>query len=180
MKKPIYKRWWFYVIVVIVLFGAVGAVVDDDSATEQVSESSNEKDTESTKARTDKPDKDEDGAEEVEDDSKEDIIERCDSEIVVAAKMALDRYISNYDISLAPQRWTLAKFDDENAVIGMTEISWKDEKYNYVYVGTLNFNDESKVESATPHFLAIGNRVLGDDGYCDDVFSTLEQIFENN
>ena len=105
-------------------------------------------------------------------------IEKYDNEIVVAAKMALDNFITGYDMSLAPQRWTLAKFDDQDAVIGMTDITYNNQKGQYIYVGTLNF-DSGKVVSAKPHYLEVNGTVLGDDGYCDDVFETLKQLTGN-
>ena len=106
-------------------------------------------------------------------------IEKYDNEIVVAAKMALDNFITGYDMSLAPQRWTLAKFDDQDAVIGMTDITYNNQKGQYIYVGTLNFDDSGKVVSAKPHYLEVNGTVLGDDGYCDDVFETLKQLTGN-
>lgn len=106
-----------------------------------------------------------------------DIIKKYDNDIVVAASMALDQFITDYDISLAPQRWTLAKFDDtETTVIATTDISYKGENGKYIYVGTLNINDSGKVESAKPHYLEVNGEVLGDDGYCTDVFDKVKSL----
>ena len=82
-------------------------------------------------------------------------------------------------MSLAPQRWTIAMFDDQNAVIGMTDITYDNQQGQYIYVGTLNFDDSGKVVSAKPHYLEVNGTVLGDDGYCDDVFETLKQLTGN-
>lgn len=114
--------------------------------------------------------------------SNEDIIAKYDNEIVVAAKMALDNFVdeSQYDMSLAPQRWTLARFDDNGAVIGMTEVTYSGSKCNYLYVGTLNFDASGKVASAKPHYLELNGTVLGDDGYCDDVFDKLRAFSQQD
>lgn len=106
-------------------------------------------------------------------DANKEFIEKYDSEIVVAAKMTLDSYISDYKISLAPQNWTIAKFDETDTAIATTEITYNGIVGTYVYVGTLNFNDSGKVESSTPHYVAVDDVILADDGYCDDVFEAL-------
>lgn len=82
-------------------------------------------------------------------------------------------------MSLAPQRWTIAMFDDQNVVIGMTDITYDNQQGQYIYVGTLNFDDIGKVVGAQPHYLEVNGTVLGDDGYCDDVFDTLRQLGGN-
>lgn len=101
-------------------------------------------------------------------------IDKYDNTIVAHAKMALDNFIGNYKLSLAPQMWTLAVFDDKGAVIASTKVTYKDIAYTYYYVGTLNFEGE-KVVSSSPHYLALDNSltgayVLGNDHYCDEVF----------
>lgn len=103
-------------------------------------------------------------------------IEDHATDIVVAAKLALDQFIDekSYKLSLAPQKWTLTKFDDTpTTVIGTTDITYNDIKTTYIYVGTLEIDSSGKVTSAQPHYVAIGNLVLGDDHYCDEVFSKL-------
>lgn len=111
--------------------------------------------------------------------ANKEFIEKYDNEIIVAAKMSLDNFISGYDMSLAPQRWILAKFDDQDAVIGMTDISYNNQNGKYIYVGTLEFDDSGNVISAKPHYLEVNGTVLGDDGYCDDVFDTIKQLTGN-
>lgn len=106
-------------------------------------------------------------------------IEKHDNEIVVAAKLALDNFISGYHMSLAPQRWILAKFDETDTVIGMTEITYNNQKGQYIYVGTLEIDDSGKVVSAKPHYLEVNGTVLGDDGYCDEVFDKIKQLTGN-
>lgn len=46
------------------------------------------------------------------------------------------------------------------------------------YVGTLNFDDSGKVVSATPHYIEVLGQVLGDDGYCTDIFIKSENYQE--
>lgn len=111
--------------------------------------------------------------------SNTDYIKKYGSDIVVAAKMTLDNFISDYKMSLATQNWTLAKYDDNDAVVGITDITYQGVKCKYLYVGTLNFDDSGKVVSAKPHYVEVNGVVLGDDGYCDDLFETLKE-FEGN
>ena len=106
-------------------------------------------------------------------------IEKYENDIVVAAKMALDNFITGYKMSLAPQNWTIAKFDDNDAVIAMTDITYNGATGRYLYVGTLNFDESGKVVSAKPHYLAVDGVVLGNDGYCDDTFEVIESFTEN-
>lgn len=109
--------------------------------------------------------------------ANKEFISKYETDIVVAAKMALDNFIANYKLSLAPQKWTIAKFDStETTVIAMTDIKYQDKKGKYIYVGTLNINSSGKVESAKPHYLEVNGVVLGDDGYCDDVFDKLRNM----
>lgn len=110
-------------------------------------------------------------------DVNQDFIEIHKSEIVVAAKMALDDFIEEYDLSLAPQKWTIAKFDDtDTTVIAITDISYNGQKGKYIYVGTLNLNNSGKVDSAEPHYLEVNGEVLEDDGYAKDVFDKIKSM----
>lgn len=109
--------------------------------------------------------------------ANKEFISKYETDIVVAAEMALDNFIANYKLSLAPQKWTIAKFDStETTVIAMTDITYQDKKGKYIYVGTLNINSSGKVESAKLHYLEVNGVVLGDDGYCDDVFDKLRDL----
>lgn len=83
-------------------------------------------------------------------------------------------------MSLAPQHWILAKFDDKDAVIGMTDIKYNNQEGKYIYVGTLNFDDSGKVFSATPHYIEVLGQVLGDDGYCTDIFDKIRELSGDN
>lgn len=106
-----------------------------------------------------------------------DFITGHETDIVVSAKMALDNFLSDYKMSLAPQNWVIAKFDEsETTVIAMTDITYNGQKGRYIYVGTLNLNASGKVESAKPHYLEVNGSVLGNDGYCDDVFEKIKSL----
>lgn len=121
----------------------------------------------------------ENATDETESDSEanKEFISKYESDIVVAAKMSLDNFISDYKLSLAPQNWTIAKFDStETTVIATSDITYNSVKGTYIYVGTLNIDNSGKVESATPHYIEVNGVVLGDDGYCDDVFEKLKAL----
>lgn len=106
---------------------------------------------------------------------EENIAEKYDNDFVASAKLTLDRFIANYDLSLAPQRWTIAKFDDTDTLIGMTDITYQDRVGKFIFVGTLNIEND-KVTSVTPHYIEVNGEVLGDDGYCNDVFDTIKNL----
>lgn len=106
---------------------------------------------------------------------EENIAVKYDNDFVASAKMTLDRFIANYDLSLAPQRWTIAKFDDTDTLIGMTDITYQDRVGKFIFVGTLNIEND-KVTSVTPHYIEVNGEVLGDDNYCDDVFDTIRNL----
>ena len=111
--------------------------------------------------------------------ANKEFISEHETDIVVAASLALDNFLDkkSYKMSLAPQNWTIAKFDEtETTVIGMTDITYNGQKGKYIYVGTLNINGSGEVESAKPHYLEVNGQVLGDDGYCDDVFDKIKSL----
>ena len=113
---------------------------------------------------------------ETDSDANAEFVKIHENEIVVVAKMALDNFLSDYSISLAPQLWTIAKFDDTDTAIAMTDIVYMGQNMKYLYVGTLNINEAGKVVSAKPHYLEVNGVVLGDDGYCKDVFDIINSI----
>lgn len=98
-------------------------------------------------------------------------------DFIYLSEKALDNYIADYK---TPSRrdWTIAMFDDENTVIGMTKVTWQGIKWDYIYVGTLNFDEDGKVVSGTHHYVQLGNEVLHNDGYCDEFFEYLNEIQE--
>lgn len=108
---------------------------------------------------------------------KEKIVEKYDNEIVVCCKMFLDNFISNYDVSLAPQMWTLVKFDKKGAIIAITDVTFDfmSEVQKAMIVFTPNI-DDGKMLGGTPHYIAVGDTVYGDDGYCDKLFSKLKKF----
>ena len=107
--------------------------------------------------------------------ANKDFIEKHSSEFIAASSLSLDKFIDkkSYKMSLAPQNWTIAKYDSTDTLIGSTEITYNGVKTTYIYVGTLHMDEKDKVESTLPHYMAIGNMVLTDDGYCDEVFQKL-------
>ena len=93
--------------------------------------------------------------------------------------MLLDRFITDYSVSLAPQLWTVADFDSEGAVIALADVTFKSsgavERALLVLTPVI---ENGKMTEATPHYVAVGETVYGDDGYCDDVFSNLQEAHD--
>ncbi len=110
---------------------------------------------------------------------KEKLIKKYDNEIVVNCKLLLDRFVSNYKIPLATQLWTIVNFDDKGAVMAITDITEKStgnkEKTMIVLTPYIE-NDE--MTGAKPHYVSIGDTVYGNDGYCDDFFSKIQDILD--
>lgn len=104
------------------------------------------------------------------------IAETYKVDVIVASKMTLDRFISGYSVSLAEQNWTVADFDSDGAVIAMADVTFKSSKETAraILVLTPEIVD-GEVTEATPHFVAVGETVYGDDGYCDSVFTTIQE-----
>lgn len=102
------------------------------------------------------------------------------SEVIVSSKQLLDRFITNYKVSLAPQRWTVADFDSDGAVMAMADVSLKSkgtvERAMIVFTPVLSA--DGKMTGATPHFVSVGDVVYGDDGYCDEFFSNMQEIVD--
>lgn len=104
-------------------------------------------------------------------------ISNHDSQIIAVATLALENFIIDYDMSLAPQRWTIAPFDDNDTVMTTVDISYNGKSGKYIYVGTLEINQKTgRIDSAQPHFLYVIDTVLGDDGYCDDFFAKINAL----
>lgn len=105
-------------------------------------------------------------------------IEEYYGDFIVLAQKPLDNYIANYDVPYRRKDWTISKFDSTDTLIGITKVTWENRKWDYVYVGTLNFDESGKVVSITHHYAQIGNEVLLNDGYCDEFFENLAEIEE--
>lgn len=98
------------------------------------------------------------------------------SDIIVASKLTLDRFISDYSVSLAEQNWTVADFDSDGAVMALASVKFKSSGETASAILVLTpIIENGKVNSATPHYVAVGDTVYGDDGYCDDTFATIEE-----
>ena len=179
LKKPIYKRWWFWLVIVLLVFGMCNGKNNSRKTSESNKGNNNPSSTTAptVKAKptialaTPTPQPTKDTAL-----SEDNFISDHSYEIVAAAKLTLDNFITGYDISLAPQLWTIAKFDSTNTVIGITDIKYNGVVGKYVYVGTLQLDESGKVVSATPHYVEVNGTVLGDDGYCKDVFATIAAL----
>lgn len=110
--------------------------------------------------------------------SEPDFVETHRTDIVVASRMLLDRFVSNYKIPMAAQLWTIAKFDDAGAVVAMADVTEKSSGKTETAIVVLSpVMENEKMTGATPHFVSVGDVVHGDDGYCDDVFSSIAELF---
>ena len=106
-----------------------------------------------------------------------DFIDEHRTDIVVSAKMVLDRFVTNYKIPLATQLWTIAKFDNEGAIAAMADITEKSTDETVIAVVVLTpVMEDGRMTGATPHYVSVGDTPYADDGYCDDVFAILEGI----
>lgn len=106
--------------------------------------------------------------------------EKYDNEIVASSKMILDRFISGYKIALAPQLWTIADFDENGAVIAITNITDKATDLSQTVIIVLTpIMESDQMTGSTPHYVSVGDTVYGDDGYCDEFFSNLEEILNS-
>lgn len=95
--------------------------------------------------------------------------------VIVASKMFLDRFLTNYSVSLASQSWTVADFDSNGAVIALVDVKLKSlGRIDRAMLVLTPVIKNGKVTAATPHYIAVGNTVFGDDGYCTPVFSKLK------
>ena len=89
----------------------------------------------------------------------------------------LDRFISNYKVSLAPQLWTVADFDSDGAVMAFADVTYKSSGYvERAMIVLTPILEDGKMKGSTPHFVSVGDVVFGDDGYCDDFFADLSEI----
>lgn len=105
-----------------------------------------------------------------------DIKTAYDNDIVVAAKLTLDRFTSGYKMSLAPQKWTIADFDDDSAIMATTDITLSGgEAGKAIFVLTPIFEDGEMI-GATPHYVSAVDTVYIDDGYCDEFFQNIGEI----
>lgn len=107
------------------------------------------------------------------------VAETYKTDVIVASKMFLDRFLSDYSVSLAPQSWTVADFDSDGAVIALADVKFKSsgDSARALLVLTPEIED-GKVTEATPHYIAVGDTVYGDDGYCDSFFSNLQEALD--
>ncbi len=107
--------------------------------------------------------------------SDSDFLEKHGNEIIIVAKSTLGNYWSGFKMTLAPEDWALAKYDDKDAMIAVSEVTYHGVTGPYIYVGTLEFDDAGKVVSVTSHYVQAQDVVLADDGYCVDVLEKVGQ-----
>lgn len=183
MKKPLYKRWWFWVVIVLIFPFVMAAIqnatgMKPTSMSASVVETATEAPAETAAPATEAPVETEEPIVEAAEAAPLDIKKEYDNEIVSVCKLTLDRFVSDYEISLAPQRWTLANFDEDGAIIALTDVTLSSgESGRAMFVITPIF-DGDKMTGATPHFISVGDTVYGDDGYSADFFATIEAAAE--
>ena len=107
------------------------------------------------------------------------VAETYKTDVIVASKMFLDRFLSDYSVSLAAQSWTVADFDSDGAVAALADVKFKSSGDSArAFLVLTPVIEDGKVTEATPHFIAVGDTVYGDDGYCDSVFSNLQEALD--
>lgn len=107
------------------------------------------------------------------------LAETYKTDIIVASKMTLDRFLSGYSVSLAAQSWTVADFDSDGAVVALADVKFKSSGETARAVLVLSpVIEDGKMAEATPHLVAVGDTVYGDDGYCDEFFSDVQGILD--
>lgn len=107
-------------------------------------------------------------------------IEKYDNEIVVSAKMILDNFVENYEIPNAPQLWTLSDFDEEGAIMAVANITEESTNLTQKAIIVLTPSmKEDRMTGCTPHYVSVGSTVYGNDGYCDEFFSNIENALKN-
>lgn len=180
VKKPITKRWWFWAIVVLLVAGIVGSIGGDDSTADAPESSPVVEDT-AEPEDTAQPDATDDAQPSIEPEETTGLdVQEYATDIVVASKMTLDRFISDYKVSLATQNWTIAKFDENDAVIAMTDVTLKSGYVKTAIVVSTPIFDGSKMTGTTPHYVDVGDEVFVDDGYCDEVFSIISDLLNGS
>ncbi len=106
-------------------------------------------------------------------------VEKYKKDIVVAAAMTINNFTQEYNFSLAVQNWTVAPFDDDDAIIATVSAENKSSKQsaNIIVVLTPVMNGDEMTESNS-HLIWIGNQILYDDGYCDEFFENIDDILD--
>lgn len=111
---------------------------------------------------------------------EEPFTEKFNTDIVITSKMILEQFIGNYEIPLATQLWTIAEFDEQGAIVALTNVTEKStdisQKALVVFTPTME-NDE--YVGGTPHYVSVGDTIYGDDGYCDEFISNAEEVLKD-
>ena len=111
---------------------------------------------------------------------EEPFTEKYVTDIVVTSKMILEQFIANYEIPLATQLWTIAEFDEQGAIVALTNVTEKStdvsQKALVVFTPTM---ENDKYVGGTPHYVSVGDTIYGDDGYCDEFISNAEEALKD-
>lgn len=176
------KKVTIIVIAALIIIGAISSLTDNNDTTSASSTNvaspstiqSEISDSETTIPTIEAE------SENIEQESKPDekpFVETYDNEIVVSASMLIERFVTNYKIPLAPQLWTIADFDENGAIMAITDITEKTTKISEKVIIILTPEmDGDKMIGSIPHYISVGNIVYGDDGYCDEFFSNIEEF----
>ncbi|MBQ7655594.1 MAG: hypothetical protein IJS41_03700 [Clostridia bacterium] len=163
-----------------------GEIPDDkapegnEQAETQQEQAGNDSQTEGQDATSEEPEPEGQGDGEEGSGEDEPFVEKYKRDIVVSSEMLLKRFISGYKIPLATQLWTIAPFDEEGAVAATTAVTNESsgETLN-AFVVLTPILDGEKMTGATPHFVMVGGTIYGDDGYCDDFMTNLQEAMDN-
>lgn len=85
-----------------------------------------------------------------------------------------DNYIDDYKHSYSEDDWTVAKFDDQGAIMVSTDYTLKDSSIKQPVTCIFTWNPDD--QSYEVHFLIIGDNIFINDGYADEFFEKLQQI----
>lgn len=108
------------------------------------------------------------------------LAETYKTDVIVACSMLLDRFLSDYKVSLAPQSWTVADFDSDGAVAASADVKFKSSgSVKRCFIVLTPIVTDGKCTETKPHYVAVGSTVYGDDGYCDGVFSKIQEALDS-
>ena len=97
------------------------------------------------------------------------------SAVIDLATGVLKEQIPDVDVP-SGDAWTVAKFDNEGAVMAMAAFEYEGKPAEYIYVSTLEFDGAGGIVSNTDHYIEAAGNVILNDHYCDKVFETLRQL----
>lgn len=108
------------------------------------------------------------------------LAETYKTDVIIACSMLLDRFLSDYKVSLAPQSWTVADFDSDGAVAASADVKFKSSgSVERCFIVLTPIVTDGKCTETKPHYVAVGSTVYGDDGYYDGVFSKIQEALDS-